>query len=134
MTNTAVQTNEDFQQRMFKKIREQMGDLMTDAELKKIVNAAMEKAFFEDTVVKDEYGRERSRTESALVSAIREEMRPAVIQAAQMWMAQNPDVLTKAINECIGAGFFGIIKNHIDSKINWPLQEFASALRNKGIL
>src|SRR6478736_8480675 len=49
--NTAVVKGEDFQTRMFERIKAQMGELMTDEELKKIVDAALQKAFFEPTII-----------------------------------------------------------------------------------
>lgn len=41
--NTDIATTKTFQERMFEKIRDQMGDLMTDEDLKKLVDAAMQK-------------------------------------------------------------------------------------------
>ena len=39
---------------MFARIRDQMGDLMTEEDLKKLVDGAMHKAFFEELLAKME--------------------------------------------------------------------------------
>lgn len=51
-----IETSKDFQDRVFEKIRADIGNLMTDAELKSLLHAAMSRAFFEPIVVKDRYG------------------------------------------------------------------------------
>lgn len=43
MSTNDLSTNTTFQQRMFDKIRDQMGELLTDVELKAIVEKAMGK-------------------------------------------------------------------------------------------
>lgn len=133
---TAVATNETFQERMFKRVREQMGDLMTEAELKQIVDTAMHKAFFEEKVIKDgQYWNSPQKTESSqFVKLIQEEMKEPMKKAIQDWLAEHPEKINEVIKEVIGKGFLGIIHDYIQTKTSSPIYEFANQLRNLGIL
>ena len=44
-----------FEERMFEQIKSQMGDLLTQEELGKILETAIDKAFFQDRIVKSGY-------------------------------------------------------------------------------
>ncbi len=50
-----LQMTQDFQTRIFKRIRESIGDLMTDEDLRKLIEAAMQKAFFTEVKIEGNY-------------------------------------------------------------------------------
>lgn len=129
----AVTNPTDFQTRMFERIRDQMGDLLTDAELKAMLEKALEKAFFEPRVRPTSYSGSVNE-EPLFVELIRKELQSKVTSALSKWVENHPDEVSKVISETIEKGIFGMMASHFENKTNWQLQEFANALRNKGLI
>jgi len=130
---TEVAENKTFQERMFERIRDQMGDLMTQEELKKIVETAVDKAFFQPTVIKRDYGRDETAP-PPFVKLVEKELQEQVQTYASAWMKDNSDKVEKIINDAIGKGMFGIITSYVEGIARQPLYNFANELRNKGLL
>lgn len=128
-----ISTTKTFQDRMFERIRDQMGDLMTEDDLKAVVDAAFQKAFFEPQKNADRYGSVQL-SDPVFVTMIRAEMTDKVKAALQKWLATHPEEVTKAIDEAIAKGMFGLVKQHIDSVTSWPLLQLGDQLRAKGVL
>lgn len=133
MSSTAVSTTQDFQERMFASIRDKMGDLLTDDDLKRIIEAAVQRGFFEDKVVEGSYG-SRTRDEAVFVKLVREEVRAQAEVAIAAWLRENESKVVDAINECIGRGFIKIIADYLDQKASAPLWQFAENLKQQGVL
>lgn len=132
---TEVTTNESFQERMFKRVREQMGDLMTEAELKTIVDTALHKAFFEERVIKSSHwNTPDTKKPSAFVELLQEELKQPIREGIQAWLAEHPEKVNEVITETIGKGFLGILHSYIEQKTNEPIFRFANDLRNMGVL
>lgn len=131
---TDVVENKSFQERMFDRIRDQMGDLMTQDELKKIVETAIDKAFFEPVITKDGYGHVRDTQPPFFVSLIKKEVQDQVTGCIKAWLKENPEKVDQVINDAIGKGMLGIITNYIENQARQPLYNFANELRNKGLL
>lgn len=127
--STAVATTKDFQERMFERIRDQMGDLLTEDDLRKIVEAAVQKAFFEER--RGEYGR---TVEPVFVEMMRGLMQSRVSAAIEKWLADNPEEVNKVIQDVIAKGFLGMISHSFEARLSWPLQQFAQELKDKGVL
>jgi hypothetical protein len=131
---TAITTAKDFQTRMFERVREHIGELLTDDELKKIVDQAMQKAFFEERVTKDRYGDIRERAPSLFVELLTKLVEPSVNAAVREWVGKHPEEITKALDAVIAKGITGMIAKYIDEQARWPLQQLADNLRQKGVL
>jgi hypothetical protein len=121
-----------FEQKMYERIRDSIGDLMSDKDLKKLVDSAVQKAFFEERTETRNYN--TISKPSWMVEKMTELLRDNVTAAVKEWIEAHPDEVTKAINEAIAKGMFGLVVSYFDSKVNWPLQNFAQELRNKGML
>lgn len=123
---------QQFQERVFARIRDSIGELMTDAELKALLNAAFQKAFFEPAIQSSGYGTVRG--DSAFIIEIRKLMEPKVSTAMKEWLRDNPELVRKAIDDAIAKGFFGLVQQHLEQQMSLPLQEFANRLRQNGVL
>jgi hypothetical protein len=117
---------------MFAKIREQMGDLMTDDDLRALVATAMQKAFFEPRIDRSHYN--TVEKPPFFVELVEKQMRAEVAKAAAQWMVENPEAVSKAITETIQKGIFGMVVSHVESKTSGPLWTLAEQLRQKGVL
>jgi hypothetical protein len=124
----------DFQTRIFEKIKKDIGELMTDAEVKALVDKAMEKAFFERQVLKDNYGRDCGTKPSVIELLVKELLDSAVRASVSRWLEEHPEEVAKVVDGVLRDGIVGIVSNHIRQRTEWPLQELASKLMSKGIL
>lgn len=113
-----IATTKDFQQRMFEKIRDQIGDLLTEEDLQKIVNASIQKAFFEPRTVVDNnsYSYRTKEVEPLFVELMRTELKPAIQRAADKWIKENPEVITNHLNDLLGKSFLQVTADYINAK------------------
>lgn len=134
LTSGAPSAN-DFQQRMFEKVRESLGALMTDAELKVVVDQATQKAFFEERKVpRGGYSSGWETLPPLFVELIQKELQPRFEAAIKTWATEHPEIIEKALQDAIGGGITRVLLTHINEKLNGPLWEMGQALRNKGII
>ena len=132
--STDITPTKAFEERMFEKIRDQMGDLMTDEDLRRLVATAMQKAFFEPRVMPGNGYGSPTTLSPLFVSMIEQHMKESVSTIVSQWVADHPEEVAKVLKETIEAGIFNMMASHFASKTSWPLQQLFSALKEKGIL
>lgn len=127
-----IEMSKDFQTKMFERIRSQMGDLLSEEELKQLTTKAVEKAFFEERIVTEGSGYNVREVKAApyFVELIRSELNKEVKNTLDEYMKNNPEVIAEAIQHAIGKGFTQLIFNHIDNKIQSDLYSFTQNLQN----
>lgn len=130
MADTDIASATDFQTRMFNRIREQMGELLTDAELKTIVDKAIEKAFFEERYDEgDKWGNNRRRVPPHFVKLVDEHLQLRVRAACDAWFKENPAVLEGIIADLIGKGMVKLITDYLERKTQDALYTFGEGLK-----
>lgn len=130
-----IETSKAFQERVFEKIRQDIGNLMTEAELKSLVNAAMNKAFFEPTISKDPHGYYRDKEgPSFFVCKVKELMYQKVGAAIEQWISEHPEEVNKAIRDVLSGGIAGAVAMYLESRFSGPLQNLRSELEQKGLV
>lgn len=130
MTNE-ITTNKTFQERMFDKIRDQMGELLTEDELKQLVDQAVNKAFFETRRVSSGY---RDEIKPALfVEMMENELKARVGEALKQWIADNGEVIAQTIEKVVQEGITKAVMQTLEWRMNWPMQQFAEQLKAKGV-
>lgn len=130
---TEIATSKTFQERMFERIKEQMGDLLTEEDLKKMVDAAMHKAFFENVVIRNHYGQDTVKP-PAFVQMIEAQTKGLVEKAVKNWIDDHPELIAKAITEALEKGMFNMAVSYFEQKTTFPLQDLATKLMQKGVL
>lgn len=100
----AVVTTKDFEERLFEKIRSDIGSLMTDEQLKKLVETAMERTFFQDRVELDRYGSVNSRKPPHITELVKGLLATKVQEAVNEWLKEHPDEIRKVIEEALRGG------------------------------
>lgn len=141
--STAVSGTTTFQERMFERIKSNMGDLMTDEELAALVEKTIEKAFFEPrvTTVRGDYGRTETKTEdSVFVVMMREEVRLKIEAHAKArvdeWFAANPGIFKEQVDAAIARGFAQVVLDQINMSLRHPLaqlsQQVTHMVQNNG--
>jgi hypothetical protein len=124
--STELEKATDFQTRMFEKIREQMGELLTDAELKQIVEKAMDKAFTErvQTHRVGRYGsQEVFEVEAPFVGMVRDLLAPSVHKVVAGWLTAHPDEVKKIIDDALKDGIVKMVVQYFENKVSGPISE-----------
>lgn len=100
-----------FEQRLMSRVRDSMGDLMTDEDMKKIIERSIEKTLFEkrvDTEKTTSYTTfyKPPMMEEIVTELFREQMQKAVLD----WLEKNPKAVEEHIQQVINEGVLtGII-------------------------
>lgn len=126
---TELSTSSSFQQKMMDRIRESIGELMTDEELKKIVDRGMEEALFKPRCYRSSYG--SANEECSLVDkAIKDELHTQMNAAVQTWISENQQMLIDAVQKAAKEGAGKCILSALDYRFE---QMFNSALQGLNI-
>ena len=120
---------QSFQQKMMDRIRESIGELMTDDELKQIVDRGMEEALFKPRCFRTSYG--SANEECSLVDkVIKEELHSQMSATVHTWMSENQQVLIDAVQKAAKEGAGKCILSALDYRFE---QMFNSALQSLDI-
>lgn len=130
VADTTLATTQSFQEKMYERIRDSIGELMSEEDLKKLTAAAIERAFFEPRVTETGYGHV-TKTESRFVEMVEKLMRSRVEQAVSAWIETHPDEIKERLDETIGRGMVGLVVAYLESKVAGPLSEFAQQLQSQ---
>ena len=123
-----------FQKRVYERIRDSIGDLMSDEDLQRLVETAMQKAFFEPVKIEGNYYQQTRIEPPWFVAAIKELLKERVKEAVKVWIETHPDEIAKLLDEVIAKGFVGIVLSYFEQQIKQPLWEFTNKLQEKGLL
>jgi hypothetical protein len=130
MTN-AVAVSDSFQTKMFKLIQEQIGDLLTQEDLKALVDRTLNDSFFKERVVPD--GNHRTKIVPSVFSELLAVMlKPMLREQVHVWMETNKEAVLAQVDQSLGKGMTRIVADYLDVKMaNSMMQvreEFSSAL------
>jgi hypothetical protein len=128
-----VATTKDFQERVFARIRDQIGELLSDEDLKRLVDSAMERAFFEPLRIKDNWGSWRTETPSfqKWISALVEERVKAGIAD---WIKANDAKIQEQIEKHAGQMLPNLMAGMFTSMAQANSYAFINELQNRGML
>ena len=118
-----VMTKESFEDRMKNRIREDIGKLMTDEELSKIVQRAMEEIFFAPRKVKQNYN--TIEQPPFLHELLKELMEPLFRKAIDDYITKHREEVKQAIGEVLGKGAGMAVLSAIQSFLKqdfWSLE------------
>jgi len=127
MTN-AIIVAETFEEKMKARIRESIGELISDAELAKLVETGIEQAFFAGQQKKDNYGRIIT-TEPLIYSIVKECLQAPVNELVIAWFVDNNDVIETLIDQAIRDGISTIVLRTFDQKLQSSLISFGQILQ-----
>lgn len=114
---TSVQTSQDFQERLYDKIRSEIGNLMTTEEMKKLVDRTMDKMFFERRIQKNDWGRVESDKPPVIEEIVAELIQPSMILALKQYLAEHPDVVKDQIEKAFAGGIVTSVGRALDSML-----------------
>ena len=133
--STEIQTSKSFQDKMYEKVRDNIGDLLSDEDLKKIINAAIEKAFFDKVIIPSDssWGSDREK-QSLFVANIRELLKEDVHKIMHEWIEEHKKEVQEIAKEECGRMLLDCIKQYMTGQLQDSFYTLANQLRNKGLI
>lgn len=118
-----------FKERMTERIRESIGDLISDEELSKIVDEGLRSAFFERKRVDNGYGREQFTT-PLINQIVIDLMKPVVEDEVKSWFSKNEGEIDAIVSAVIKDGMVGMVTGAINSTFKVPLYNLQNEINN----
>jgi hypothetical protein len=135
MTSSSLTENKAFAERIFDRIKDGLGDLMTDDELKVLLDRAVDEAFFKPRTVPDGRWGDRTREVPAhFVTMTRELMDKQVQQQVNDYFETHADEIKEKVAEVLQQGIGDAILSSIKYKLLDPLMALQSSLAAKNLL
>lgn len=141
----AVVTSQSFQERLFEKIKTDMGSLMTEEDMKKLVETSIERIYFTGKKGKQSnYPYNEFNEPPEILTIVKAAVEEQVKEQVKNYIGEHADLYKKTIEDTIAKGFTLIAITTIQNLMNAPLQtmlatfqaqmfELVSKLQQKGI-
>ena len=126
----AIETSKSFQEKMYERIRDSIGDLMTDEDLKKLVDSAVNKAFFEERRTKNTYGSDTINP-PWIVEEMQKLLAPQVKEAISKWAKDNPDKITEVIENMMAKSLVSLVETYFRSVFQNEFQNMYSQMQQR---
>ena len=117
-----------FEERVFQKIREDFASLMTDAEIKALVDKTIERTFFQPREEKVGYY-DTKKLPPLIVELVKAQVEPVMLKAISAWLEANPDKVTAALNEALAGGLVAALGRALEIKMNQPMWDLQNKLQ-----
>lgn len=129
MNSNQLATSTTFQERMFQRVRESLGELLTEEEAKALVDRAIDEGLFKRTIER-EYGYQGREVEkpSMFELMVVKESEPMIKEAIEKWISENSEEVNKLIREIIEQGITGILSRVITEAFRQPLYQLQGNL------
>lgn len=114
------------------RIRASIGELMTDEDLKKIIERGVETALFTEKASGS--GWDRKVEPSFVEKAVRELLSQRMTAAVDAWVSANPDRLQAAVNDAIKTGVTGCVMQVMDARFYGMFASMQEQMRSQGLL
>jgi hypothetical protein len=133
----AVVPKLSFEEQIKNKIRESIGELMTDEDLKKLIDATMGDVLLKERVVQrtNSYGYASSdRCEPLLKEVLTELLKDRVKLSVDDYLKRNENVIRIAVDEAIAGGILRYLVSQIDMKLGSATSDMGQQiLRRLGV-
>lgn len=127
MTDEIV-VQQSFEERMKDRIKESIGELITDEELSKLVRKSVDQVFFAPTKIKQ--GWDTKEGPSLLNGIIKELLTPQVSEVVQQYINDHPEEIIKSIKEVLSVGMGTALLNAFNSQFQAQLFALQSNIEN----
>jgi hypothetical protein len=129
-----VATQKNFQDRMVNKIRESIGDLMTDDELKKIIERGVDEVFFKEHIVQE--GFQSIHKPPWLCIIVKELLSEKVEKYVAAFLANRTvdveKVIYKTVQEGVGMALIKTFTDKFQCSLDMFKSDIESRLTNGG--
>lgn len=123
-----------FQERVINKLRDDIGSLMTEEELQKLVKEAAERLFFRPTEVKDRWGTVTSHEPAEFMKICKELLAPRVREAAAEYMKAHPEIIEEVVRKIVAEGFLGVFTSYMHEVSASGIRGLVEGFKQAGLL
>lgn len=109
-----------FEEKLKERIKDSIGDLMSDEDLSKIVDRGIQAAFFEKQRITDRWGA-TTEHEPLITAVVKSILYDRVKDEVTKWFEEHPTEVMSIINNVIRDGITKVVLNGIDSKLHSSL-------------
>lgn len=132
----AIIENKSFQEKMNDRIRDSIGDLLSDEDLQKLVERGMEEVFFRGRIVMDNY---RQIEKPCLIHAmVQEHIKPIVEAEVKVFIDENRELVADVVKQTLEVGAGSMLLKAMDKMFNNSLANYQGMLindlRNNGVI
>ncbi len=127
---TAVANAMSFQEKVKERIQSSIGDLMTDEDLKKLVDAAMHDAFFKPITIQGNYG-SATQQPPFFITLIREELSGKIEKYAKEYIESNAGQFAEIIKEHLDVSFVQAVTRAFNTMFQNDLYQVQNNIFNK---
>jgi hypothetical protein len=130
-----VQKAQTLEERITGRIREQIGELMTDDDLRGIIKRGVEKALFEERYDPDRSNAYHSKTKASLVDELAEKHLAAKMkEAVDTWLKENPERIQQAVDDAVRRGVSDALTRTMDERFAGIFQQGVTMMQSQGLL
>jgi len=117
---------------MFERIRESMGEFLSEDDLKELLERTIEKSFFEERIVLSSSYYDRDKKKPSLFQElVTEQVQPMVEKAITAWLQDNSEQVTTTIDAVLKDGLLSALSKAIEQKMQIPILNLGTEISNK---
>ena len=123
-SNLPVETK-DFKTRMMDRVRESIGDLLTDDELKQMIDKSMQAIFFTEKATTNDWGRVTSTKPALMHEIVEKFVKERVETGTKDYLKAHEGDVKRLIAEALDRGLACSVMRAFDRTFIGPLQDFS---------
>lgn len=113
-----------FQEKISDKIKDSIGDLITNEDLKPLIEKSIADLLTEPRKRANSSGYGTVDMPPLMQEIITPILEVQIKEQVASYIAENPELLTKVIDDMIANGFIKVMIYHLENKISTPLEHF----------
>ena len=126
----AVATQQTFEDRMKARIKDSIGDLITDEDLTKMLERGIEEVFFKEKVVKTgTYYNDTKVVPPLIHQVVKECLEPAIIRCADRYLATKADEVNAIIQKVVDEGVMQAVNRAFEARLQTHFINFGSQVQ-----
>lgn len=133
---TSVVGTKPLEERVTERLHVIMGELITDADLKPIVERGIEKFLFEPRVVESKgyYGTEKQTKPSLVQEVVDKYLLQQMTAQVDQWLKDHPEQIQTAIDDAIRRGMAHAVTRTLDERFESIFGFAIETMKNRGLL
>lgn len=122
-----IEKPKNFEEKMKERIKESIGDLISDEELSVLVEKGIQLAFFTPTPQYGNYG-SREDKPPLMTTILQDVLKEKVSEEVKLWMKENNDKVEEAMNKIIQEGLGQAVIKAFQNQFSQQLFQFQNGV------
>lgn len=125
-TTITTSADDSFEGRLKARLKESIGDLVTDQDLSNLVNRSLEEIFFTErkNPKRGYYNNEPEKIPPLLHEIVKECLQPAVNAAVSAWVKEHTDTVNKTVEQVVTQGVGNAVLQAMNSQFQSQIFTF----------